>query len=192
MRPTDRGQSGIMSRLSCVACALLIVGAWSLAARGQTPPGGTQVADVIPQGLHLVPTPKVMSLIHTRPGADYSDETVREDVRRLYETHSFSDIRVELSTLPDKRVVVYFWFRELPSVIREVVFKGANHMSKDDLEQATGLRKGAPLNPIANQVACQAIVRKYQEKGRMWASVELIEGDKPGDSRVVFNITEQD
>ena len=190
MRPRDWGQGGIVPRLSCVVCALVIGGAWALAAHGQPPPPGTQIADVIPQGLHLAPTPKVMSLIHTRPGADYSDETVREDVRRLYETHSFSDIRVETHILPDNRVVVYFWFRELPSVIREIVFKGANHMSKDDLEQATGLKKGAPLNPIANQVACQSIVRKYQEKGRMWASVDLVEGDKPGDSRVVFNITE--
>jgi hypothetical protein len=143
MRPRDRGQSGIVSRLSCVVCVLVFVGAWAALACGQAPPPGTQVADVIPQGLHLVPTPKVMSLIHTRPGAEYSDETVREDVRRLYETHSFSDIRVETNILPDKRVVVNFWFRELPSVIREIVFKGAAHMSKDDLEQATGLRKGA-------------------------------------------------
>jgi outer membrane protein assembly factor BamA len=168
----------------------MIIGVWALAAKGQTPPPGTQIADVIPQGLHLVPTPKVMSLIHTRPGAEYSDEVVREDVRRLYETHSFADIQVQLNTLPDKRVVVYFVFRELPNVIREIVFKGANHMSKDDLEQATGLRKGAPLNPVANQIACQAIVRKYQEKARMWASVELLEGNDPGDSRVVFNIAE--
>jgi outer membrane protein assembly factor BamA len=168
----------------------VIIGVWALAAQGQAPPPGTQVADVIPQGLHLVASPKVMGLIHTRPGAEYSDEVVREDVRRLYETHSFSDIQVQLNTLPDKRVVVYFVFRELPSVIREIVFKGAHHMSRDDLEQATGLRKGAPLNPVANQIACQAIVRKYQEKARMWASVELLEGNDPGDSRVVFNITE--
>jgi outer membrane protein assembly complex protein YaeT len=154
------------------------------------PPPGTQVADVIPQGLRLVPTPKVMSLIQTRPGNEYSDETVREDVRRLYETHSFTNIKVQLNTLPDKRVVVYYLFQELPGVIREIVFKGANHMSKDDLEQATGLRKGAPLNPVANQLACQAIVRRYLENGRMFASVDLLEGDKPDDSRVVFSITE--
>jgi len=129
---------------------LVLLAAFSFA---QTPSPGALVADVIPQGLRLMPTPKVMSLIHTRPGNEYSEETVREDVRRLYETHSFSDIRVELHTLPDKRIVVYFWFQELPSVIREIVFKGASHMSKDDLEQATGLRKGAPLNPIANQMA---------------------------------------
>ena len=189
MKPRDRGQSGSFShfRFPCAFLVMVFFGAFSLA---EPPSQGTLVADVIPQGLRLMPTAKVMSLIHTRPGNEYSEETVREDVRRLMETHSFSDIRVELHTLPDKRVVVYFWFQELPSVIREIKFNGANHMSKDDLEQATGLRKGMPLNPIANQMACQAIVRRYMEKGRILASVDLVEGDKPGDNRVVFNITE--
>ncbi len=190
MKPRDRGQSGSFSHFgarSSAVVVLLLSAAFSLA---QAPSPGTLIADVIPQGLRLVPTPKIMNLIHTRPGNEYSEETVREDVRRLYETHSFSDIRVEVNPLPDKRVVVYFYFRELPGVIREIIFKGASHMSKDDLEQATGLRKGAPLNPINNQLACQAIVRRYLEKGRMLASVELVEGDKPEDTRVVFSITE--
>src|SRR5262245_361481 len=108
MKPKGRGQSGIVSRFGSIACTLVILGAGTLAAQTPTPSPGTQVADVIPQGLHLVPTPRVMSLIHTRPGADYSEETVREDVRRLYETHSFADIQVRLDTLPDKRVVVYY------------------------------------------------------------------------------------
>ena len=39
-------------------------------------------------------------------------------------------------------------------------------------------------------MARQAILRRYEEMGRLFAGVELVEGDKPGDSRVVFNITE--
>src|SRR5207253_1122970 len=54
----------------------------------------------------------------------------------------------------------------------------------------TNLRKGAPLNPIANRMAREAILRRYHDMGRLFAGVELLEGDKPGDTRVVFNITE--
>src|SRR5205823_4269460 len=79
---------------------------------------------------------------------------------------------------------------EYPSTIQEIVYNGAGHLKADELETITGLRKGAPLNPIANQMARNAILRRYAEMGRMFASVELVEGDKPGDSRVVFNITE--
>src|SRR5438034_3619756 len=46
------------------------------------------------------------------------------------------------------------------------------------------------LNPTANQVACKSIVNRYLEMGRPFGTCDLLEGDKPGDTRVVFNITE--
>jgi outer membrane protein assembly complex protein YaeT len=170
-----------------VILGLLVGGAVSLA---QTSPKGPIVADVIPQGLYHIPTQKVMSVIKTRPGTEYQEDVVKEDVRQLYDSHSFANILVELKTLPDKKVVVYFKFQELPSLVQEVIFNGAKHLKRDDLESLTGLRKGIPLNPISNQLACQAIVRRYQEKDRMWANVELLEGGKREDTRVVFNIAE--
>jgi outer membrane protein assembly complex protein YaeT len=39
-------------------------------------------------------------------------------------------------------------------------------------------------------MAVHAIQRRYEEMGRLFAGVELVEGDKAGDTRVVFNITE--
>ncbi len=36
----------------------------------------------------------------------------------------------------------------------------------------------------------QAILRRYDEMGRMMAGVEILEGDKPGNRRVVYSITE--
>ena len=35
------------------------------------------------------------------------------------------------------------------------------------LPTLTGLHKGVPLNPIATRMAREAILRKYQEKGRL-------------------------
>src|SRR5262249_41473833 len=60
----------------------------------------------------------------------------------------------------------------------------------DELETATGLKKGVPLNPWAVQRARQAILDKYKEKGRLSAGVDIEEGTKAGDTRVVFSITE--
>src|SRR5262249_24953904 len=97
---------------------------------------------------------------------------------------------VRLVQTPDGKVIVYYDIAEFPSTIQEIVYNGAKRLKNDELETITGLRKGSPLNPIANQMARQAILRRYAEQGRMFAGVELVEGDKPGDSRVVFNITE--
>ena len=46
------------------------------------------------------------------------------------------------------------------------------------------------MNPLANELGRQAILRKYQEDGRYYASVELVEGTKPSDRRVIYNIVE--
>src|SRR5262249_20692522 len=54
----------------------------------------------------------------------------------------------------------------------------------------TGVRKGDPMNPLSNELGRQAILRKYQDEGRYFASVELVEGSKPTDTRVVYQIVE--
>jgi outer membrane protein assembly complex protein YaeT len=186
----DRHPSGISTPARRIIAAIFGVLIISAACLAQTSPSGLTVADVIPLGLYHVPPQKVMSFIKTRPGTEYQEDVVKEDVRQLYDSHSFANIVVELKTLPDKKVIVYFKFQEFPSLVQEIIFNGAKHLKKDDLESLTGLRKGVPLNPVSNQLACQAIVRRYKEKGRMWASVELVEGAKREDTRVVFNITE--
>jgi outer membrane protein assembly complex protein YaeT len=190
MRVSDR----IFGRVWLTACrraaavaGILLCATVSLA---QGPAGKIYVADVIAQGNRLVPTQKIMSMIRTRPGMEYQPDVVADDVRKLYETRSFANIRVSEKTTDDGKVIVYFQFAELPSVVQEIQYLGAKHLKPDELETLTGLHKGVPLNPIATQLARQAILRKYQEKGRLSASVEILAGDKAGDTRIVFEITE--
>ena len=187
MKATDRFSSSLR-RTTLALAGLLVSAAVSLA---QTePPGKVMIDDVIPQGNHLVPTQKIISLIRTRPGTEYKQSTIDEDVRRLYETKLFANIQVYKQPTPDNKVKVYFAVAEYPSTIQEILYLNAHHLKPDELESTTGLRKGAPLNPIANQIARQAILRRYNDMGRLFAGVELLEGDKPGATRVVFNISE--
>lgn len=166
---------------------LLIGGAACLA---QSEPGRVLVADVVVQGNQHVPTQKIISLLRTRPGKPYDRAIVSDDVRRIYDTRSIANVRVELKEAEQGQVIVYFIVAELPDKVEEILYIGAGHIKDDELNRLTGLRKGMPLNPVANQLGKQAILRKYQEKGRLFASVELVEGDKPGDRRVVYHITE--
>jgi outer membrane protein assembly complex protein YaeT len=176
--PVRRSASALVGMFLCGVCL------------AQEKPGKVLVEDVIPQGNRFVPTQKIISLIKTRPGMEYQPEMVNEDVRHLSETRLFANVRALKGAASDGKVNVYFVVTELPSTIQEVVYQGAKHLKSDELESITGLRKGSPLNPIANQMARQAILRRYNEMGRMFSGVELLEGDRPGDTRVVFNITE--
>src|SRR5262249_36453949 len=69
-------------------------------------------------------------------------------------------------------------------------YKNAHHMKPEELEALTALKRGLPLNPDANRRCCDQIVENYRKDGRYFASCILEEGNKPGDSRVVFNVTE--
>ncbi len=173
--------------------ALLYASACGLASAqtlSQAPPGGTLVADVFPQGLKYVPAQRVMSIIKTRPGQEYQQHVVDEDYRNLYKTGLFGNIRIYWEYTRDNKVNVYYAFVEYQSRIEQIEYKGARHLKKDDLDAASGLRKGASMNPTFNKTACENIVRHYKEKGYLFASCDLIEGGQPNDTRVVFNIAE--
>jgi outer membrane protein assembly complex protein YaeT len=185
MTATDRLTTPVRRSVLTLA-GLLLGGALTFA---QTPPK-VLVDDVIPQGYHAVQPQRITSLIKTKAGVEYSPETIQEDVRRLYESKLFANVRVYTQPAGDNKVKVYFVVAEYPNVIQEVVYHGAKHLKPDELETLTNLRKGAPLNPIATRMAREAILRRYHDMGRLFAGVEVLEGDKPGDTRVVFNITE--
>jgi outer membrane protein assembly complex protein YaeT len=198
VRPAGAGAASLWSSLPfCLFfCSLCLVSFFLLPVTcpAQAPAEKLIVADVIPQVVppesQTVPPQKIVSLLKTRPGAEYQPEVVNEDVRSLYETKLFADIRVLTQLTGDRKIIVYFQLKELPGVIQEIIYRGANHMKPDDLEAVTGLRKGVPLNPWATQKARQALLEKYHEKGRLSASVDILEGDKVGDTRVIYHITE--
>ncbi|MBV9125559.1 MAG: outer membrane protein assembly factor BamA [Planctomycetes bacterium] len=202
MKATERVTGGVGTparRLSLALGGLLLGGTACLAQqvlpsapadRPPTSPAKVMVADVRPQGLHNVPPGQVMALIQTRVGQEYKKATVEEDVRRLYQTRSFRNIQVVEQYTNDGNVIVYFQFQEVPSLVQDIIYQGAKHAGVDDLNGVTGLRKGVPLNPAANQQACFKIVQFYNEKGRPFASCQLVEGGHSSDSRVVFSITE--
>ncbi|QJW92985.1 POTRA domain-containing protein [Frigoriglobus tundricola] len=77
-----------------------------------------------------------------------------------------------------------------PATVRDVSFSGADHLSKGELRDLTGVRAGDLISPVRNERGRQAILRKYQEEGRLFASVELIEGRSVSDTRVAYEIVE--
>jgi outer membrane protein insertion porin family len=182
MIATDR----LICRTLLAALALVLPAAITVAQI----PDGPIVAEVVTSGNRITPREQIIGQLKTRPGLTFSEQNARDDVQKLKESGAFADVRVLTRPGADKKVVVIFELAELPSLIREVVYKGAKHIKQADLEALTGLRRGAPLNPTANLLACRSIEAKLHEDGRQFAKVLLEEGDKVGDTRVVFNITE--
>ena len=161
-------------------------------AQPNTNPTGLTVAEVVPLDLRTLDPKYVITLMHTRAGKPYDDAVISDDVRRLLATQLFIPGTVSVSTSigADGKVTVFVKARELTGVVKEVVYHGAQHISVDDLVDLTNVRRGAPMNPNANQLGRTAIQNKLREDGRFYATVELVEGTKPTDTRVVYNIVE--
>lgn len=173
-----------------VAVGLVLMMFGLLPAQQSLPESKVMVADVIIQGSQRIRTDRIMAMIKTHPETEFRETTVQDDVRKLVESKLFRDVKAQKTQIPDGRVVVTFLVVDFSSIVEEVVYKGSKHTSQDELEKLTGIRKGTPLNPSANKKACEAIVRKLNDDGRPFAACDLLSGDKPGDSKVIFNITE--
>ncbi|HSQ57258.1 MAG TPA: outer membrane protein assembly factor BamA, partial [Gemmata sp.] len=155
-------------------------------------PNGKLISDVLPVGNRIRTADQIRAQIHTRPGVAYDEATAQEDMRRLNATKWFVAGGVEIFTRndPDGRVTVLVKVNELPSVVQDVQFIGAQHLSRTELQNLSGVRKGEPMNPLGNELGRSQIQRKLQDDGRYFATVELIEGTKPTDERVIYNIVE--
>jgi outer membrane protein assembly complex protein YaeT len=199
MHATDRHCRPLECRAFALA-GLVLVAAAGLALAQTAPPSSVapppapaakvMVADVVIQGTRAVSEHTVMSYLRTRPNTEYNPDVVQDDARALVATKQFAEVRVDNRNLPDGRVVVTFTLRDHISTIQKIEYQGAKHMKDEDLNTLTGLHLDAPLNVTVNRLACQAIIKRYNEQGRPFADCYLLKGDKPGDSEVVFNITE--
>jgi outer membrane protein insertion porin family len=151
---------------------------------------GQTVADVSVRGQQFVTSESILAKIKTRKDRAYSQTDLQADVATLMATRQFSRVTPFIQAAAGNQVSVVLEVQEYPNVVQEIRYDGAKHLKDDELNTITGLKRGVPLNPIANKQAVNAILRKYHEQGRPYASVELAEGGNPGDSRVVFRITE--
>ncbi len=76
------------------------------------------------------------------------------------------------------------------SVLGDVQFRGRSNVGLAAIEAASGLKKGAVVDVFLVEQGVQEIVKLYREKGYPTAEVKLVEGNHPGDSRVIIEIIE--
>ncbi|MFL5342171.1 MAG: outer membrane protein assembly factor BamA [Gemmataceae bacterium] len=172
-------------------CLAVAAGLLLTAALGRAQPSGEPiVVDVVPVGNALIPKDQILGQIRTRAGQRFNQAAVEKDALELRRSGAFSDVRVRTQESSPGKVLVFFDVAELPSLIQEIKYTGAKHIKQEELDNLTGLKRGTPLNPIANRLGAQRILEKLREDGRYYASVELISGGQVGDTRVEYRITE--
>ncbi len=126
--------------------------------------------------------------LKTRKDRAYDPQLVQDDLRRLYSTRKFYNLRTSKEHA-DGGVYITFQVLERPT-IGEVMFIGNKYISDKRLLKETGLKKGDSLNVYTVQEARRKVEELYQSKGLARTVVTVEEGEKTSDHRVVLRVDE--
>jgi len=128
-----------------------------------------RVKNVTFQGNNFISTEKLLLLIKSRSGADYSEEILREDVKRLTETGYFAEVAYHVQPVADG-VDVVFQVKENP-IIKEIYITGNRAVKTSTLRKKLGVEKGTLWDETKLLAGLEEVRKLYQEKGLLLTEV---------------------
>lgn len=159
-------------RFSCLAVilsAFLIAGNASAQDAAPVTEGKTVKAIEV-KGNKTISLATVLSKIKTRVGQEYMQSVISDDLKRLYNTGYFSDVRVDREDFEGGlKVVIYL---EEKSVIDEVTFSKTRYISARTIKDKIGTQIGKFLDPKVLRDDVNVIKDLYAKKGLTMAEVE--------------------
>lgn len=161
----------------------------ALAAHGDSLPTGT-IVEIRVEGNDTVTLDQVRAKILSREGGKLEQRRIDSDIQTLLTSKWFSQVTAYTEEdTKRKGYILIFVVREVP-ILKKVEFRGMKHLKLKDVEQTTGLKKGARAKPSETRLAPARIKQLYSEKGYDTAEVVLLKGGDPGDTTVIMQIFE--
>lgn len=171
-------------------CGLFLV-LVSLPARAQFSP--LKVAKVEIKHVERVPSVSddlIRGNIRVKPGDPYLRAAVDDDVRSLYATGQFLDIRITTDETPEGVVVTYV-LEGNPKLV-DIIFQGNTKYSKAKLLKKVSSKRGEPMSERKLFTDAQTIQEMYQKAGYPGTVVKYTPAidQAAGRATVTFDITE--
>ena len=168
----------------------------------QQPPQSSQTKFIVERldivGNRRVRTDTIRARISSNPGDPYSIEAVQRDVRSLWSTGFFNDVRSDVEDSPDRPngKIVIFVFREKP-IVASIDYKGIKSISESDIRaalknQKVNLSVGRLFDQSTMKRATAVISKLLASHGFQSATVKPTYERIPSSNTValVFNIDE--
>ena len=146
-----------------------------------------QIVDVRVVGVQGVSLQKIAPEIKTRANRTFDADAIEEDVRRLTKTRLFVSVDTTYQRTP-AGVIVIFRVVERPTV-KYLKFVG-NTVRERTVRKKAEIKVGDSLDPYMVAEGRRKLEDWYVQHGFGKCKVSIVEGDKPGDSGVVFLINE--
>ena len=138
----------------------LLLGGWG-EALSQTAESTVKSIEI--RGNKRIELPAVMGRLTLKVEDPYLPETVRGQVKILYESGFFEDVQVETEAVSGG-VAVVFVVREKP-FITEVVFDGNEHLTDEKLKEKTIIKSQTFLDPQQIKESAENIRLLYEKDG---------------------------
>lgn len=124
---------------------------------------GDRVSAVEVEGNQIVSTTTILTKIKTRPGDALDQQTVNEDIKRLYGTGFFTDVSAEIRPYRDGQMV-RFRVQERP-LVASVVITGNRHFRERNIRDALKTQERELLDRRELKQDMERIRQLYRTKG---------------------------
>lgn len=142
------------------------------------------------QGIQQLQTEQLRFNIQLRPGVDFKQEILDEDIKRLFNTGNFADAVAEVKNLPNDQVEIIFKLRLKPRITK-VLFQGNEKFSTVELAKEISVIDGALLKDRELRESMQNLRKFYADKGFLQAEITpIIENDGQDLVKITFRIAE--
>ena len=147
------------------------------------------IAEVAISGNRRTETSLIDLNIETKQGDEYSPQTVKEDLKRIYELAFFQQVLVDVSRI-EGGLRIEFIVEENP-VLADLKLSGNDKLKEDDVKEAVAFREGRIVSLRKITEGREIILALASEKGLVGTEVEYeIEPRGDGVVDVVYRINE--
>lgn len=149
-------------------------------------PPQKKVVSVEVRGNRIVSTNTILSKIQTKEGLVLRQQTVNEDIKRLYATGFFEDVKLEVEELPEGYKLIAE-VDEKP-IIKQITIEGATSFKEEKLRKTLGVIEGQILDRKAVKKGEEEIRKLYANKGYRFVDLQTEVSLDPQTKEAVISI----
>ncbi len=154
--------------------------------------GKERIAAIVFKGTTKIEDNAILNVIKSSKGKIFSDTELSSDIKAIYRMGFFSDVTADVSDTPEGKVIT-FTLKERPT-LSEIVIKGNDKVSTDDIKAALTVKTRQVLNMDKVRTDAAKIKTVYDEKGFFNAEITYTVEPRADhkEARLVFNIKENE
>lgn len=146
---------------------------------------GKTITKQIVEGNTSVPEADILAALKTKPGMQFSEAALSEDLSAVYDLGWFYDLRPEFKLVPEGVQIIYH-VMENP-VYQKVDISGNTVLNSKKVESFFDLQPGKTANLKAINKCVQKLEEEYRSNGYILARVSDVHMEKDGTLKVTVN-----